>query len=191
MRPAVTVPPFSMLRFYPKRYSGVLVLPNVVPFWISICFKYAPAPLMIISPTPERVLQKLRYPLLLSPSLPTRVTCVGSAASKRAKLPTGADIVVTNCICSALTDVNNSIQAEISVIFFIFFPCINGPNGLLYAFLYSDYIRIYPVLIFKILAKKKKTETTLLKGITENQQQTTDFRTLRAAKHSGMTKKKQ
>ena len=164
MRPAVTVPPFSMLRFSPKRYSGVLVLPYVVPFWISICFKYAPAPLMIISPTPERVLQKL--------SIGAEVTCVESAASKRAKLPTGADIVVTNCICSALTAVNNSIQAEISVIFFIFSPCINGQNGLLYAFLYNRYIRLYPVLMFKILSKKK-TQKTILKGKTEKKQQKT------------------
>ena len=147
MRLAVIVPPFSMLRFSPKRYSGVLVLPNVVPFWISICFKYAPAPLMIISPTPERVLQKL--------SIGAEVTCVESAASKRAKLPTGADIVVTNCICSALTAVNNSIQAEISVIFFIFFPLYKRPKR---PFIRVFIRRIHPGIfrLFSLQFIKKK-----------------------------------
>ena len=47
--------------------------------------------------------------------------------------------------------------------FFIFSPFkafLFGQNGLLYAFLYTGYIRVYPALIFKILAKKK-TDTTL------------------------------
>ena len=57
-------------------------------------------------------------------------------------------------VAARLTSINPFIFLLVKV--FIF-----GQKGLLYAFLYAGYIRVYPALIFKILTKKKN-KTTLL-----------------------------